>query len=125
MLYNSSSKLWHIMINFCPVITAYGTSSIKQTRKKIALNISHLSSILLKTGNHILHMRIIKFQELAFHKIIRIHTSGYCNLFILRQHRFQYQLIDSLYHFLIIRMSKKEAIVIDILLDNFAIAFLL
>ena len=63
------SKLWHIMIHLGPIITAYGTSSIKQTCKQITLNISHFSSILPQAIDYILHMRIIKFQELAFHKI--------------------------------------------------------
>ena len=69
------SKLWHIMIYLSLIVTAYRTSSIKQASKQIALNVSHFSSILPQAINYILHMRIIKLQEFAFHKILWIHIS--------------------------------------------------
>ena len=53
------SKLRHIMIYLSLIVTAYGAPCIKQTCKQIALNIPHFSSILPKTINYILHMRII------------------------------------------------------------------
>ena len=52
MLQISPSKLWHIMIHFSPIVTAYGTSCIEQAGKQITLNISHLSSILSRASDY-------------------------------------------------------------------------
>ena len=49
MFTKSPSKLRHIMIHLRPIITTYGASGIKQTRKKITLNISHLRAMTKST----------------------------------------------------------------------------
>ena len=67
-------------------------------------------------------MRIIKLQEFAFHKILWIHISCDGNLFVFRQNCLQNQIKDSLYHLLVIWMSQKKAVIINILLDYFTIA---
>ena len=87
----SPSKLRYIIIHLGPITIAYDTSSIKQTCKQITLNISHFSSILPQAIDYILHMRIIRFQELALHKILLIHITCNCNLLILGQNSFQNQ----------------------------------
>ncbi len=117
------SKLWHIMIYLSLIVTAYRTSSIKQAGKQIALNVSHFSSILPQAGNYILHMGIIKLQEFAFHKILWIHISCDGNLSIFRQNCLQNQVKSSLHHLLVIWMSQKKAVILNILLDDFSISF--
>ena len=107
------SILWHIMIYLSPIITAYGTSCIEQAGTQITFYIPHLSGILSKAINYILHMRIIKLQEFAFHKILWIHISCDGNLSIFRQNCLQNQVKNSLHHLLVIWMSQKKAVIIS------------
>ena len=99
------SKLWHVMIHLCLVITVHSTYRIKQASQQITFDVIHFSSILPKTAQYILNMRTFQFQKLRFYEIHWILLSRNRHGCLVGNHSLQNQVKDSLYSILLVRIA--------------------